>query len=207
MLRQMISTFKEQGYRVQYKLLDAKEFGVPQTRTRVFIIGIREDLEFEFYYPQKTHGYKLIPFRTLKDAIWHLRDNCGDYYKGDVVRPFLTNGYSDRLMSRQRKRRWDQPSDCIVANAWNVPLHHDGKPMRRVSAKKYAFDGDFSRTLSIKESLLIQSFPEDFILTGDLLSRYRQVGNAVPPLIAYKLAISVKNALDGINVTVNLKNK
>lgn len=52
-IKQMVKEFEEKNYKVQYRLLDAKDFGVPQTRTRVFIIGIRNDLDLEFNYPKK----------------------------------------------------------------------------------------------------------------------------------------------------------
>ncbi len=199
-LLQMLKEFEEKGYSVQYKLLDAKDYGVPQTRTRVFIIGIRSDLDLEFTYPKKTHGFRLKPYRTVREAIWKFRSDPGIHYKGEAKRPFLTDGYSEDFKSRQRKLAWDLPSAPIIATIWNIPLHPDGKPMKKVAQRKYEFDGKINRTLSIKEVLAIQSFPDDYIVKGSLIERYRQVGNAVPFILSKKLAVTVKKCLDGIKI-------
>ncbi|MCS5649383.1 MAG: DNA cytosine methyltransferase, partial [Dehalococcoidia bacterium] len=55
------------GYNVKYELLDAKDYGLPQDRQRIFIVGVRKDLEYEFEFPKPTHGPGLKPYVTMKD--------------------------------------------------------------------------------------------------------------------------------------------
>ena len=61
--------FTKQGYKVQHKKLNSAEHGVPQTRERVFIVGIRKDIEAEFVYPEPTHGPELEPFVTVRNVL------------------------------------------------------------------------------------------------------------------------------------------
>lgn len=189
-LEQMIIEFEEKNYNVDYKLLNAKNFGVPQDRKRLFIVGVRKDLELNFLFPTPICGDNLMNYKTLKDTIWHIRDNPGPFYQG---------AYTHRYMARQRKRSWNQVSYCIVASADKNPQHPSGKLMKRINQNLFKFVGS-NRTLSIKECLLIQTFPENFILFGPLIEQYRQVGNAVPPLLAVFLAKSTKNCLKRRNL-------
>ena len=65
--------FSRQGYRVQHKKLSAAEHGVPQTRERVFIVGVRKDVDVDFIYPEPTHGSDLEPFVTVRDVLEALK--------------------------------------------------------------------------------------------------------------------------------------
>ncbi len=138
---------------------------------------------------------KLKPYRTQREAIWKYRNNPGEYFKGKRNRKFKT---------RQRKRPWDEKSYWIVATAWNCPLHPDGELMKPIHwdhlnrGDQFIFVGKHNRTLSIKECLAIQTFPESFKLKGDLISQYRQIGNAVPPVLSNKLALTIRNCLNGV---------
>ena len=132
----------------------------------------------------------------MRNAIQKLEKKPGKYYLGNYNLSFLKNGYSKEFLSGQRKRPWDKPSYCIVGCMWNVPLHPSGEPMKQVGYRRFKFVGDQNRTLSIKESLAIQTFPLGFQLNGTLKSQYQQIGNAVPPLLSLKLAFAVKRCLD-----------
>lgn len=80
-IKQITEDFAAAGYRVQYKLLNARDYGVPQLRERVFIVGVRNDLPFDYHYPAPTHGTDLQPFVTLQDAIGDLEADPGPYFK------------------------------------------------------------------------------------------------------------------------------
>lgn len=183
---QMVVDFAERDYNVSHQLYNAKQFGVPQDRERLILIGIRNDLDIEFNFPKIKYGQNLKPFITLKNKIWNLRNDPGEYFKGD---------FTSRFMSRQRKRSWFQVSYCIMASAKQNPLHPDGVKMKKVGKDKFIFQGNKNRRMSIKECLLIQSFPETFQLKGSLTSKYRQIGNAVPPLMAKEIAFQIKKTL------------
>ena len=183
----MEAEFKSCGYKVVSKLVNAKDFGVPQDRERVFIVGVRKDLDKEYVFPGKTHGKPpLKPYTTLKDAIGDLPEpKEGEYYDH--------TGFSSRYMSRNRIRGWDQVSFTIQASGRHAPLHPSCPPMRKVEQDVWEFTGDKSeyRRLSVRECARIQTFPDDFAFCGSLNSKYQQIGNAVPPLLAKVIAMQL----------------
>ena len=192
-LKQIIEDFATAGYNVQFKLLNARDFGVPQLRERVLIIGVRDDLDFDYQYPTPTHGQKdgLKPFVTLKDAIGDLRQDPG---------PYFTGSFSTIYMSRNRKKEWDDQSFTIQASGRQAPLHPDGPSMIKHNQNKWELPGgeEQNRRLSVKEIARIQTFPdwyqfsdggnEHLSVNGKLDKIYKQVGNAVPVLLAKAVA-------------------
>lgn len=191
--KQIVQDFKAAGYTVYHKLLNSRDYGVPQIRERVILVGVRNDLDFIYEFPKPTHGNTigLVPFVTLSDAIADLRDNPGDYFTGS---------YSTIFMSRNRKKNWDEQSFTIQASGRQAPIHPDGIPMKKVDKDKWIFaDGEENnRRLSVKEIKRIQTFPEWFYLSdgkndgnvdnGRLDKIYKQVGNAVPVFLGSAVA-------------------
>lgn len=183
-MQAIIVAFSDCGYDVQYKLLNAKDYGVPQDRERVIIVGIRKDLNKQFEFPA-TAGF----FVSMREAF--------DAYpvtptENDVCR----EPYSSRYMSRNRKRGWDDVSFTIPAMAKQVPLYPGSPDMVKVGKDAWKFGEGETRRLSWQEASLIQSFPPDMQFVGNLTSKYRQIGNAVPPLLAYQIAQKLKVLLD-----------
>jgi len=174
--KEQIRGFEDLGYTVYHKLLSAQDYGVPQSRQRVFIVGVRDDVsrDFNYEYAEPTHrNGSECSFRTLREAI-------GDmplWPTGD----FLERAYHGHYLTRNRKRGWDQPSYTVVANASHVPLHPEGEPMVFVEKDKWALCGDFNRRLSWRECARIQGLPDHINPGGELEDKYRVVGNAVPP--------------------------
>ena len=80
--KQIFQDFESAGYKVNYKLVNAKDYGVPQIRERVFIIGVRNDLDFNYEFPNPTHGddHGLLNYITLRDAIYDLIDEPGEFF-------------------------------------------------------------------------------------------------------------------------------
>lgn len=193
-IRQITEDFAAAGYRVQYQLLNARDYGVPQLRERVFIVGVRNDIRFDYNYPVPTHGPGLTPFVTLADAIGDLAENPG---------PYFTGSYSSIYLSRNRKKRWDEQSFTIQASGRQAPLHPDGEPMIKVDKDQWIFpDGEeHHRRLSVKEIARIQTFPDwyDFSDGGNmnvqannrLDKQYKQIGNAVPVFLAKSVATPI----------------
>lgn len=171
----MVDEYKEEGYNVNYHLVNAKNYGVPQDRERVFIIGIREDINFKYELPSPTHGeeFGLKPYRTLKDAIGHL--------KPSEIGEYDNSGFSSRYLSRNRKRGWKEVSFCIQASGRHAPLHPLGEEMIKKGKDEWILpETSKHRKLSDIECALIQTFPANYIWKGSLGSRYKQIGNAVP---------------------------
>jgi DNA (cytosine-5)-methyltransferase 1 len=178
LLANQLRRYRTAGYRVQWKVLDAKDYGVPQTRKRIFIVGIRSDLEAEYEFPAATHGPGTRrPFKTQRDAIFRTPRT-----KDDVCAEEMTWFY----LSRNRRHPWGKPSPCIVGHWRNVPLHPDSPALRRQGADRWRFSVTAgrlrARRLSYKECALLQGFPSRWRWRhGSIRQRYQLIGNAVPP--------------------------
>ena len=173
----IIEAFHQCGYKVKLKLLNAADYGVPQDRERVIIVGIREDLQCgEFVFPTQL-GRRV----TLRETIWDMgrasaKDVCGA--------PF-----SSRYMSRNRKRGWDEVSFTIPAMAKQVALHPSSPDMVKLGKDEWRFGKKVgTRRLSWREAAAIQTFPRKLEFAGDLTSKYKQIGNAVPVRLAEQIA-------------------
>ena len=192
-LKQITEDFSASGYEVSAHLVNARDYGVPQSRERVFIIGVRKDIaekyNFTYRLPEPTHGNTKTPFVTLRDAISDLPMEPDDVFDGT---------YSSIYMSRNRKKGWDDQSFTIQASGRQAPQHPGGKPMIKIDKDKWKFDGEFNRRLSVRECARIQTFPDWFIFSDGnkknvqrnhkLNEQYKQIGNAVPVLLAEKIS-------------------
>ncbi|MDB8591245.1 DNA cytosine methyltransferase [Streptococcus salivarius] len=192
-LKQITEDFSASGYEVSAHLVNARDYGVPQSRERVFIIGVRKDIaekyNFTYRLPEPTHGNTKTPFVTLRDAISDLPMEPDDVFDGT---------YSSIYMSRNRKKGWDDQSFTIQASGRQAPQHPGGKPMIKIDKDKWIFDGEFNRRLSVRECARIQTFPDWFIFSDGnknnvqrnhkLNEQYKQIGNAVPVLLAEKIS-------------------
>ncbi|HEX8675397.1 MAG TPA: DNA (cytosine-5-)-methyltransferase [Longimicrobium sp.] len=176
-LEEQIRVYSELGYKVESALLNARDFGLAQTRQRLFLVGVHEEVEgFEYEFPVPTHGQVGGPaFTTLEDAIGGMPAwPDGEYCEAEFHGHYLT---------RNRKRGWDQQSYTIVADSHHVPLHPMGEPMVFVEKDKWALQGDENRRLSWRECARVQGLPEDGLEVIERLdARYQAIGNAVPPV-------------------------
>lgn len=168
-----------------YRLVNAKHFGVPQDRERVIIVGFRQDLGIEdFRVPDGTG-----PSAYLADALAGMAPPAA----GEVC----DAPYSSRYMSRNRERGWGQVSYTIPAMAKQVPLHPSSPDMVKIQTDLWHFgDEGTTRRLSWREAAAIQTFPEDMVFYGDLTSQYKQIGNAVPVLLADAVAKTIRHQLE-----------
>lgn len=183
-IKQIVSDFEDAGYITTVTLVNMANYGVPQTRQRVIIVGQRKDISTEmiFRFPKPTHskdGSDGLPkWVSIKDAIDHFPDP-------DTPNDVLNHVYSAykveyRNFTGHRQTNPDKPSPTILARGNGkggvcaIP-HYNGK-----------------RRLSIRESASVQTFPEDFHFTGAMNSCYRQIGNAVPVHFAQQLGKELK---------------
>lgn len=172
----IISDFASKGYNVKPTLVNAADYGVPQDRLRVIIVGIRKDLEKEFVFP-KAFDYKV----TMKDALKDIPTPSKD--------EICNAPYSSRYMSRNRKRNWNEQSFTIPAMAKQVTLYPGSPDMVKLGTDLWKFgDCGETRRLSYLEAAAIQTFPRDMDFKGDLTSKYKQIGNAVPVKLAEAVA-------------------
>jgi DNA (cytosine-5)-methyltransferase 1 len=184
---QQLEGLRKKGYVMKHDTLRAESFGLAQTRKRVFLVGVREDIAdtgFEYSFPIPTHGENLLPIRTMHDAIYGIKSND----LTDVCR----NPFHGHYLTRNRKRGWHEPSYTIVANACHIPLHPSGDSMVYVSKDKWALQGSINRRLSWQECAALQGFPVDsFSIDFALTHKYKVIGNAVPPHFGYAIVRSV----------------
>ncbi len=203
-------SFKDAGYTLSFQMLNACDYNVPQDRKRVLFVGIRNDLGFEFQFPQPT-GKKL----TLRDAIGDLPNNPLPVANGIVKNrkkpefpnhEYMTGGFSSIYMSRNRVRSWDEVSFTIQAQARQAPIHPQAPKMTFINQNEREFERgseNLYRRLSVRECARIQTFPDDFIFLYDNIAYgYKMIGNAVPVNLAKALAEAIKTQL-----LAHLKNK
>ena len=199
--------FDKLGYDVEWKLLNALDYGVPQERERVFFIGAKRGLGIVIRFPEKTHapkpmvtidGKKLERYRTLRDAIGDLPPL--DQRLNDEV---YEGSFSPIYMSRNRYKSWDEPSFTILASARHIPLHPDSPRMIKVGRDRWVFaeePGKKPRRLSVRECARIQTFPDWYEFVGNVIDKYALAGDAVPPLLAKKVGEAVLKSLVEVGV-------
>ena len=274
--------FEDLGYKVDYKILNAADYGVPQARERVIIIGNR--LNLENIYPEPTHAnfkqnidlfnfdevaitLDLLPHVTVKEAIGHLsdvrlRDESFTLDGKIIYNHIASEKVNDKFWAR--KYPVDQAEICDYLKEWknkakmtvpsidrhfgykhtaghwfrkdnksgSIPKPEDwwelkkllgfddkfdkavtefeereikfeqslritnwDRPSDTITATQPEIHVNKKRRLSVRECAILQSFPDDYIFTGSLNSQYRQVGNAVPVLLANKIAMCIKEML------------
>lgn len=186
----LLNSFEEIGYNVSWDLINCFKYGVPQTRERVFIVGIRKDLNKTFKFPKPILEQER---KVLKDAIGDLPEpesvhtikNHNDYYKG---------GFSPRYVSRNRQRQWHEPSFTIVATARQLPLHPN--PPNYDIRKMDTYDCEPPRRFTVRECLRIQSVPDEFFFPDDIkLEKQYERCSGIPSLFAYILGKELHNYL------------
>jgi len=198
-LRRQIGLYQRFGYRIKPALLDARDFGVAQSRKRLFLVGVRQDIEaFAYKFPDPTHGPgRERPHATLGDVI----EGMPEWPAGE----YCTIRFHGHYLTRNRKRAWDQPSYTIVAHSHHVPLHPMGEPMLYVGKDEWALQGDQNRRLSWRECAAIQGLPQHLEPIGSLDHKYKVIGNAVPPafgeallgpVVAYEQGIVPARCID-----------
>lgn len=177
--------FSDCGYDVYCKLINAKNYGVPQDRERVIIVGFRKDLRIRGFDLPETNGRSA----TLLDALRDLPEA-----KPDEI---CFAPYSSRYMSRNRKRDWNQVAYTVPAMAKQVTLYPGSPDMVKLDRDLWRFGtGGETRRLSWREVAAIQTFPMDLPFAGDLTSKYKQIGNAVPVRLAQFVAETVRGSLE-----------
>lgn len=206
----ILNSFAKLGYNVSYTLLNANDYGVPQDRLRVIIVGYRAEYGKVFTAPEKEKK-KL----TLKDAIYDLKNSvvpAADKNKTNpkqkfVNHEYMTGGFSTIFMSRNRVRAWDKPSFTIQAGGRHAPLHPQAPEMvtfgkndkRFVEGKEHLY-----RRLSVRECARVQTFPDDHIFYyTSIADGYKMIGNAVPVQFAKRLALQIKKDLTGVKKISN----
>lgn len=177
LFQHQLRNFRQAGYTVQWKLLNAANYGVAQERNRVIIVGIRTDMGVSYSYPEPTHGsHARLPYVTIRDALQGLPE----WPEGE----FNTEDFHWYYMSRNRRRDWDEISRTVVSRARHMPLHPISPSLVYKGPDRYEFEGSGpARRFSYREAACLQGFSKDmqFPESHGMHSRYKVIGNAVPP--------------------------
>ena len=204
-VRNIIEMFKECGYDLTVSLVNAKDYGVPQERRRVFYIGFRRDLGVHFKFPMGSTADDKKKL-TLRDTIWDLQYTAvpagtRNYHNPKAINnnEFFTGAYSPIFMSRNRVKGWDEQAFTVQASGRQCQLHPQAPKMRFIEQNKREFvrgKEHLYRRMTIREIARIQGFPDDlkfiYNYTDDA---YKMIGNAVPVNLAYEVAVAIKEAL------------
>ena len=205
--------FSEQGYGIQIKKLNAFDFGVPQVRKRVFIVGERTDShDLRFSFANLIHEIPEGYPKTVREAIedlQHLQDKDIPNHVSDK----LSRINLERIRSlKAGQARADLPEHLQLAchNKNNGHRHLDvygrmswDEPSFTLTARFDSFSrGKFGhpvldRTITLREGARIQTFPDWFEFIGNKVEIARQIGNAVPPNLAKVMALSIKKIIEG----------
>lgn len=179
----IIQEFESSGYEVSYKVLKAVEYGVPQKRERVIIVGFRKDLNinFSFPIPTITRVEDYVPLKRVIDK------NVDDkyYFSQKAVDGMMKNRES---MNKGRAQNIEEPCNTVGAHLAKVSLN---------STDPVLMVGERYRRFTPREVARIQSFPETYKLCESEGAQYRALGNAIPPVMFWYVMRAVKRALEG----------
>lgn len=201
----IIKEFENAGYEISHKLLNANDYGVPEDRLRVIIVGYHKKLKKKFEFPEALNNKPV-----LKDAIFDLHSTQPKETKsktyGDKLKvhnhEYMSGSFSTIYMSRNRVRSWDEPSFTIQAGGRHAPLHPQAPKMKLVGKDKRVFISGkekLYRRLSVRECARVQTFPDDFLFKyQNIANGYKMIGNAVPVNFANYLAKKIYKDLKNV---------
>ncbi len=197
----ILDIFEKAGYDIQKKVLNAWDYGVAQKRERLITVGIRKDLKdkikFEFPLP---HEYKPVlrdvlmdvpkstgvPYGEKKRTLFELVP-AGGYWRD--IEPTLAKEYMKSCWDMEggrtgilRKLSLDEPSLTVLTS-----------PSQKQTERCHPLE---ARPFTVRENARCQSFPDEWEFCGNVMSQYKQVGNAVPVGLAFEIANRIKNSLE-----------
>lgn len=177
----ILQEFENSGYDVKYTVLNAADYGVPQKRERVIIVGFRKDLAIDFTFPTATINDE----KEYEPLCSVIETDVADkyYFSEKAVAGMMKNRES---MNKGRAQDVNKPCNTVGAHLAKVSLNSTD-PVLFV-------DGKYRR-FTPREVARIQSFPEKFKLVGSEGAQYRALGNAIPPVMFWYVAQAVKNHL------------
>lgn len=216
----IVERLTNMGYNISFEVLLASDYGVPQNRKRVFFVGLKKGF-FDFKELKKTN--KVITSKMAISDLPSLENSLG----GDVMEyetepkneyQQLMRSESNRIYNHVGTNHTNRVRDIIAlvpdgGNYKDLPVELQGtrnfnvawtrydseKPAPTVdTGHRHHFHYKYNRVPTVRESARLQSFPDNFIFRGNKTEQYRQVGNAVPPLLAKVLAKKLLEYLEGV---------
>ena len=206
-LSDLLSQLSDLGYRISWQVLLAADFGVPQKRRRLFIVGLREQV---FWFPKPTHGPKAGQPHIASSSVISIEKPNGTPPNCPVVfakypdprkSPYAGHVYN----GGGRPIDLDAPCHTILASAGGYKTHWVDTQNIAPAYTRHLREGGEARVgevpgarrMTVRESALVQTFPRKMKFAGKQSSQYTQVGDAVPPLLAEVLGKSLLEQLEG----------
>ena len=211
-LNEILKEFADVGYTIVYKIVNAFEYGVPQSRERVIIVGVRSDLRKQFEFKKPPYGAvdssgqmnlfeATLPIRTFRDAMEGLETlENGDVSTNDplhwaIVHPQhviewlldVPEGMSAHENPNPTKRPPSGFNTTYKRNVWDEPCSTISTNFNMISGCRNVHPTS-TRSITIREATRAQSFPDEFVFCGKWGDVRQAIGNAVPPLLAYEIA-------------------
>lgn len=218
--KRVIKGFEEIGYKMSAELLFAPDYGIPQIRKRVFFVGVRKGA-VNFEYPAPTHfedtyiscEQAISDLPTLEDGVWsevqkYSSEPTTEYQR--LMRGGSTEIHNHigskhiektvRLISmipagKNHKCLPDELKEGIKYNDALTRFYQDKPSHTITTGHRTHFHYKYNRIPTVRECARLQSFPDDFVFYGNKGQQYRQVGNAVPPILGKHIAFKIKEYL------------
>ncbi len=177
--------FEEAGYTLSYKLMNAADYGVPQKRERVIIVGVRNDLNMQYEFPDTTNEGNWVP---LSVAVPKLAIEEEKYYFSKRAVEGMKNAKPN--MKRGLWQKLDEPCLTVTSHLAKVSLN-SRDPVLLVDP-----ENELYRRFTPREAARIQSFSDEFKFAGSESDAYRQIGNAVPPVLFWHVTKKIAEMLE-----------
>jgi DNA (cytosine-5)-methyltransferase 1 len=199
-LKSLIELFSNGGlYEVQYKMLNAGDYGVPQKRERIIIVGTRTDLNLKYEFPDPVQKKVL-----LKEVLENVPPSDGEKYSEEkrrvlemvppggcwvnlpieIQKAYMGKAFNSGGGRRGMARRLSMDEQCLTLTT---------SPAQKQTERCHPLE---TRPFTVREYARIQTFPDEYQFCGSVSKQYRQIGNAVPVRMAYHLSRSIKKLLD-----------
>lgn len=218
-LNEILKEFADVGYTIVYKIVNAYEYGVPQSRERVILVGVRNDLQKKFEFINPPYGLAnssgqlnifgtTLPVRTFRNAMEGLETlENGDVSTNDplhwaIVHPQhviewlvdVPEGMSAHENPDPAKRPPSGFNTTYKRNNWDEPCSTISTNFNMISGCRNVHPTS-TRSITIREATRAQSFPDEFVFCGKWGDVRQAIGNAVPPLLAYEIAKKIINQI------------
>lgn len=210
----ILDDFAALGYTIEYKIMTASDYGVPQNRRRAIFVGFRNGHHFEF--PSPLESEKVTSSEAISDLPEHSLDDGHDYVAEPMSDYQILMRKNSQVINNHQATVHNPKTVEIISlvpdggNYKDLPEHL--KDTRRVhiawtrlnsnrpsftidTGHRHHFHYSYNRIPTARESARIQSFPDDFFFTCSRTSQLKQIGNAVPPLLAEAIATSILSQL------------
>jgi DNA (cytosine-5)-methyltransferase 1 len=183
----VINQLHDLGYRTKWQVLNASEFGVPQLRPRFILVAMNADVYEHFEWPNPIDTPPTVG-KTLRDLM------AEDGWKGVDLWAQKAHGIGPTLVGGSRKHGGPDLGPTRAREAW-LKLHVDGKGLADGPPKATDPFHHIPR-LTLQMAAALQGFPKNWMFSGRKTARYRQIGNAFPPPVAYAVGASIRSAIE-----------